>query len=179
MIRSERDRRVDEILSGTSRSSTPERYRDDPSPPSSTSSFSGNNCETGDSMKLKTNLVSFGDSMKHKFEGLFGSTKTGQPSSTVKNSTSPASSPQSPQQNGSSSPPTSIGSRRVFGRPVINENHRPYSRNIVNQNGHDSPNPFLTAGINRQQNNTDVSPFSRLDDRRTPAAATRSIFDDI
>jgi hypothetical protein len=159
LIRSERDRRVDEILSSASRSSTPERYHDEPSPPSSASSYTVNNNEQGDSMKLKPNLASFGGSMKHKLGGLFSSTKT-------------ASTPQqarplpTPQLERPSSPPT--GGGRVFGRPVINENHRPYGRNIVDQNGYESPNPFLAAA-NRQPN-SNVSPFARFND---------NIFDDI
>lgn len=175
LIRSERDRRVDEILSGASRSSTPERYHDDPSPPSSRSSFSANN-EQGDSMKLKTNLASFGDSMKHKLGGLFGSTK---PSSSTRDLPSPTpqlqTQPQIQQHQQeratiNTSPSTSAG--RVFGRPVINENHRPYSRNIVDQNEHESPNPFLMAS-----SGNNVSPFARLNDRRTPT--NHNIFDNI
>ncbi|KAG2236234.1 hypothetical protein INT48_008594 [Thamnidium elegans] len=177
-LRTERDRRVDEILSG--RSNQPQRYQDN-SPSSSGSSVNESHNDL-DSMKLKT---SFGDTVKHKLGGLFGSSKS--------NSDNNTSSPQltEPQSTNNNS---SIG--RVLGRPsagtVTNDNHRPYkntrleqdtNNNSNNSSRASSPNPFLMAssGINRQTNhNSNASPFARFDGSSRPSPTPpKNMFNDI
>ncbi|KAI8640315.1 LMBR1-like membrane protein-domain-containing protein [Parasitella parasitica] len=189
-LRNERDRRIEEILSGSANQQ--ERYHDSPAS-SSASSFSANENTTqpSDSMKLKTNLISFGDTMKHKLGGLFGTVKsnpedaaTDRPSHRDLTSTS---SPLSANPRSPSPPPIAPNYHhnggRVFGRPVTNENHRPFNNAAIKESSSRpiSPNPFLTAssGINRQQASSNVSPFARFDDAIDTSRPNHNIFDDI
>lgn len=148
-------------------------------------------------MKLKTNLVSIGDTVKNKLGGLFGSLKANQ------GTPAPLQLPESPPNHPpslhvESSNTSNAGTGRVFGHvagTVRNENHRPF-RNTTGHDNNDSsplsrstsPNPFKMAssGINRQTNfssNNNVSPFARFDGGSNHRAATRSppnnIFDDV
>ncbi|KAG2198566.1 hypothetical protein INT46_007720 [Mucor plumbeus] len=192
-LRNERDRRVEEILSGSS--SHQERYHDSPAS-SSASSFSANENanQSLDSMKLKTNLITFGDTVKHKLGGFFGTIKSSAegsintPSQREASSSSPPHPPLAPSSHNRPSPspnPSPIvpssNNGRVFGRPVTNENHRPFNNtNIeVSSSRPISPNPFLMAssGINRQQTNNNVSPFARFED--TSSGPNHNMFDDI
>ncbi|OAD06099.1 hypothetical protein MUCCIDRAFT_159784 [Mucor lusitanicus CBS 277.49] len=194
-LRSERDRRVEEILSGNT--SQHERYHDSPAS-SSASSFSANenSSQPLDAMKLKTNLVSFGDTVKHKLGGLFGTTKSH--TEEAANAPSASSSPSPPLSHSnvrsSPSPPPihsvnphaagGTGGGRVFGRPVTNENHRPFHTAAIEESTSRpiSPNPFLMAssGLTRQPLNNNVSPFARFENvNSTNNRPNNNIFDDI
>ncbi|KAI9472251.1 MAG: LMBR1-like membrane protein-domain-containing protein [Benjaminiella poitrasii] len=212
-LRSERNRRIDEILTGREANSS--RYHDN-STASSSSSISNENYNNTDrygseSLKLKTNLISFGDSMKHKigelFESLKGNNENATNAAPVAATTSVESSSQNDEEqthshldNTITDVPTTVRGR-VFGRPIINENYRPFknarqdlasddldSENDFVSTRSDSPNPFLIAssGINRQTtnaSNSSVSPFARFDNnntnnRRSPLP-DRNIFDGI
>lgn len=178
-LRSERDRRVDEILSGRSNH---ERYHD--SPESSAVSTSSDD-QPPDSVKLKTNLISFGDTVKNRLGGLFSSLKTTN-TSEPENTITPSPPPVSPSLPSSPPPPQHedntprIGGGRVFGRPATNENYRPFHNATYNDDDDESegfrstsPNPFLMASSTR---NSNVSPFARFDTKKTP---NHNIFDDI
>jgi hypothetical protein len=145
-------------------------------------------------MKLKTNLITFGDTVKHKLGGFFGTIKSSAegsintPSQREASSSSPPHPPLAPSSHNRPSPspsPSPIvpssNNGRVFGRPVTNENHRPFNNtNIeVSSSRPISPNPFLMAssGINRQQTNNNVSPFARFED--TSSRPNHNMFDDI
>ena len=145
-------------------------------------------------MKLKTNLITFGDTVKHKLGGFFGTIKNNTeesintPSQRKASSSSPplpSFAPSSHNRPSSSpSPPPivpSSNSGRVFGRPVTNENHRPFNNANIEESSSRpiSPNPFLMAssGINRQQTNNNVSPFARFED--TSSTPNHNMFDDI
>ncbi|GAN05444.1 LMBR1 domain-containing protein 2-like [Mucor ambiguus] len=193
-LRNERDRRVEEILSGNT--SQHERYRDSPAS-SSASSFSANEnaSQPVDAMKLKTNLISFGDTMKHKLGGLFGTTKSNTEEAADTPSSSPSPSPSSHSNLRSSPSPPPINTinqhtaggpgGRVFGRPVTNENHRPFHTAAIEESSSRplSPNPFLMAssGLNRQQLNNNISPFARFEDvsSSTSSRPNNNMFDDI
>lgn len=143
-------------------------------------------------MKLKT---SFGDTVKHKLGGLFGSSK----SNSDNNTSSPQlTEPQSTNNNHSSSNNNNNNSNtgRVLGRPaasaVTNDNHRPYKNTGLEQDTNNnsnsssrasSPNPFLMAstGINRQTNhNSNASPFARFDGSSRPSPTPpKNMFSDI
>lgn len=184
-LRSERDRRVDEILSG--RSSQQQGYHDSPASSSASSALSVNEGHN-DSMKLKPNLISFGGTVKHKLGGLFGSSKSNPDNNTP--------SPQLPESS-TTAAPSNHHSGRIFGRAapsaVTNDNHRPYKNNTTRHGPEEegnnpsrpiSPNPFLMAssGINRQtSHNSNVSPFARFDgnNSRTSPTPSNNIFDDI
>lgn len=179
------------------RSSQQQPYRDSPASSSASSALSINESNNNtDSMKLKTNLASIGDTVKNKLGGLLGSFKNNASIS------SPPQLPESPPNNPpslhvESSTTSNAGSGRVFGHvagAVRNENHRPF-RNATGHENNDnttlsrstSPNPFKMAssGINRQTNfsNNNVSPFARFDGGNNNRASTQSppnnIFDDV
>lgn len=184
-LRSERDRRVDEILSGRS---SQQRYHDSPDSSSASSALSVNEGQNEvDSMKLKPNLISFGDTVKHKFGGLFGSSKSN------RDHNSPVL--QLPESSNDAMAPSHHGGR-IFGRApastVVNDNHRAYKNNTTRHEPEEdnalsrpiSPNPFLMAssGINRQtSHNSNVSPFARFDENssRTSSTPPNNIFNDI
>ncbi|KAG1079249.1 hypothetical protein G6F42_023861 [Rhizopus arrhizus] len=143
-------------------------------------------------MKLKTNLISFGDTVKHKLGGLFGTIKGNTEETTNAPSTSPspppsASSHPNPTRSSASPPPISVNQHsggRVFGRPVTNENHRPFHTAAIEESTSRpiSPNPFLMAssGLNRQQLDNNVSPFARFEGvNSTHSRPNNNIFDDI
>jgi hypothetical protein len=162
-------------------------YRDSNSPSSSNSSTLSNNNDLN-SMKLKTNLISFGDTVKQKLGGLFKN-NTENINNTPSSSTSPPTptQPQTNHQHVANNP--SSGGGRVFGRVSNNTgSHRnviiPENDNESNASRSISPNPFLMAfsgGINRPQN-SNVSPFARFDNnnnsRKSPPPS-HNIFDDI
>ncbi|RCI06896.1 LMBR1 domain-containing protein 2 [Rhizopus stolonifer] len=159
-LRSERDRRVDEILSARS---SMDRYRDSPSS-SASSTFSGNN----DAVKLSSHFTSLGENLKQKLGGFFSpSMKT--------NPESMPSSPRAATPNDSTTHHHGTGGR-VFGRPVTNENHSPFGDNRHENSNPSSrptsPNLFFIppSGINQN-----ASPFARFED----ASRSNNIFDDI
>lgn len=149
-------------------------------------------------MKLKSNLVSIGDTVKNKLGGLFGSLKNNN-----NGHSSPPQLPESPESSAiqvESGNSNITGNGRVFGRAagaVINENHRPFKNStVLPTNGNDdsslsrstSPNPFKMAssGFNRQSNfkNSNASPFARFDgvnnnSRNSPQPPSDNIFGDI
>ncbi|KAI7900314.1 LMBR1-like membrane protein-domain-containing protein [Cokeromyces recurvatus] len=199
-LRNKRDRRIDEILSGRINKN---QYSDNsilsPSSSTSTENVTNNQSET-ESLKLKSNLISFGDSVKHKIGGLFDSFK-GNNENTATTFTpvvvAPSQIEEEEEEEQTKSRleytlnhvPTTVRGR-VFGRPVINENYRPFKNtrhHLINNeeqeednnttvtNRLDSPNPFLMASSNmnhqtnnngynnNNNNNNSVSPFARFD----------------
>jgi hypothetical protein len=170
--------------SGGSNRSSNERYRDSPTSSASSTYEPENNIN---SMKLKTNLISFGDTMKHKLGGLFFATAS-KSSNTEQQQHTPSSLSEQQRVNhvaATVTPPSTTNNHhyvgnsgeggRVFGR--ANNGSNPGSRPT-------SPNPFLSAS-NRQQN-SNTSPFARFgaatsdnSNSRTPPPPSNNIFDDI
>ncbi|KAG0166555.1 hypothetical protein DFQ30_007065 [Apophysomyces sp. BC1015] len=156
-LRQERDRRIEEILSGRT---TPNSAR-------STPSIVSDDGENGPG--VKTNLISFGDTVKQKLGGLFG----GKGYSSVEGSVSPTKPDEQPlhhQQNGTP------GGRRVIGR-MANSNpssvrHMPTTTlTDAIRSRSPSPNPFVKTNPlwMRGDNvtnlaNSSVSPFARFED---------------
>lgn len=184
-LRSERDRRVDEILSGRS---SQQQYHDSPASSSASSALSVNEVHNDiDSMKLKPNLMSFGNTVKLKLGGLFGS------SNSHRDNTTP--SLQLPETSNDVIARNNHHVGRIFGRAppstATADNHRSYKNNPAGHGPEEdfnpsrpiSPNPFLMAssGINRQtSHNSNVSPFARFDgnSNRTSPTPSNNIFED-
>lgn len=152
-------------------------------------------------MQLKTNLMSFGDTVKHKLGGLFGS-KTAPSENNNTSSPSPPPPPPpkiaEPENNISTydHPSPSHSTGRVLGRPSSTggssiTNDRPYKdvrtielteEDIPSRSN--TPSPFLVDfnRINRQpSHNSNASPFARFDgvSRLSPTPPPQNMFDDI
>ncbi|KAI8875403.1 hypothetical protein K501DRAFT_202707 [Backusella circina FSU 941] len=187
-VRSKRDQRIDEILSGRT------RYHDDDDD-NENNTLVRNNIPESSSSSI-SNVGRLGEALRQKWEGLFptksnGSTDRYQNPSTEEDE-------QSNEDQNHSYPIASSTGGRVFGRPSQNNNNdsirnnysdvgnsRRTDSNIEAQSGFlsrsPSPNPFLMAsGRNRLNNSNNTSPFIRFggedNDTRPPS---RNIFDDI
>ncbi|KAF7723705.1 LMBR1 domain-containing protein 2 [Apophysomyces ossiformis] len=155
-LRQERDRRIDEILSGRT---TPNSVRSAPSMAS--------DGDDDDEPDMKTSLISFGDTMKQKFGGLFSKavSSVGRPMPSDRVDQQPL----RHQQVGATS-----GGRRVIGRvpnpsAVRQMPGSPIPDTVRSRSP--SPNPFIRTNLpwaRRDETNNltgaSVSPFTRFED---------------
>lgn len=168
-LRTVRDRRVQEILTG-GLSNDYERYQDIPES-SSASSSSYSQPQPVNLFKLKSNLIFVSETLKTKLRNVFNVRSLNDPTNSTSSLILP-SQPTSPQtQNDPVLHQSKVG--RVFGRPVTNENFRPFHNAAYNsivelrdESGYEDfqstpSNPFFNK--TPQQNNSNISPLARID----------------
>jgi hypothetical protein len=188
-VRSKRDQRIDEILSGRT------RYHDNDDD-NEGSNYSERNNAPESTNSNASNVGRLGEALRQKWEGLFptkSNVLTGQSHNTSTEEEEPLN-----QDQHLSYPITSSTGGRIFGRPVQtgrNTSSRNEYSDVGNSRREDnaidsqdslysrspSPNPFLMASGRNRLTDSNTSPFIRFDggNDNINLPPSRNFFDDI